>query len=398
MRFPTGLGIVPGPRFAISSLFLMLGLLAGSWFTRIPAVMAKHDLDTGQIGLLLLCFSLGALTIFQVIGRVIARLGNSRVIDIAGTAMCGFLVLLAVAWSPLMLAITLFVTGLAFGSPNVAINTKGVTIEKHLGTRIMGSLHGCFTAGMLAGSLLASLAARAGIGPAPHFTVMAVFGFAVLAFARGGLLADRVTTDPRDDPGRRVVLPRSLWPLGALAFCASVSEGAMYDWSALYVDRSLDGGESTGALAFAAFSLAVLVGRFGGDRLVDQIGAANVVRMGSAVAGAGLLAGLLVDSIPAAVGGFAALGLGVSVLTPLFYSAAGSREGVSSAQAVAAVATCGMLGLLAGPPLLGNLADITSLRLALAMVAIPCVTMILLASNVESRPAAMPSASPVTTA
>lgn len=155
----------------------------------------------------------------------------------------------------------------------------------------------------------------------------------------------------------------------------------MYDWSALFVHETLDRSESAGALTFAVFSLAVLVGRFSGDRLVTRLGAFQVVRIGGTLAGGGLVLGLAIGTLPASVTGFAALGLGISVLTPLFYSSAGSRPDIPSAQGVAAVATCGMLGLLAGPPLLGTLADVTSLRLALAMVAMPCSVIVLLAAN-----------------
>lgn len=379
-------------RLAISGLFLIPGLLAGAWFVRIPAVMAQHDLrDTGQVGLVLLSFSLGALVVFQVAGRLIARYGSSRVATTGGVAMCVVMALLALAPSPILLAGALFAMGLAIGGQSVARNAKGVTTERHLGHRIMGSLHGCFTVGILIGSAIGGLAARAGIQPPLQFAVMAAIGLAIVLAAHRDLLPDPATAAATTEKERHVLFSRTLLPLGIMAFCASLSEGAMYDWSALYVHRDLGASEATGAYAFAAFSLAVLVGRFGGDRVIDRLGAANVVRLGSAIAGTGLIIGLAIDTIPAVVGGIAALGLGVSLLTPMFYSAAGSREGVSSAQAVAAVATCGMLGLLAGPPLLGNLASVTSLRLALLVVAIPCATMIVLAENVGSRSRDMPA-------
>jgi fucose permease len=300
-----------GARAAISCLFVMIGLLAGTWFTRIPAVMERYDLATGQVGFLLLCFSLGALVVFQVVGRAIARFGSSRVVTVGGVGMCMALALLAIMPTPYLLALVLFADGVAFGGLNVALNAKGVATEQHLGYRIMGSLHGFFTAGMLLGSIVAALVARAGVGPEPHFAVMAAIGLVILALAGGNLLPDQAIRSGAEARERHVLLPRVLWPLGMMAFCASISEGAMYDWSALYVHQELGGSEATGAAAFAAFSLAVLVGRFGGDRVVDRFGPATVVRLGSAIAGAGLLSGLVVDSIAAVACGFAALGLGV---------------------------------------------------------------------------------------
>lgn len=371
------------PRLAVTAMFLMIGLLAGTWFGRIPAVTASLDLDVGQIGLLLLFFSLGALVVFQVVGKVIARFGSHRVALGFGYAFPVAMSLVAIAPNPAAFALALFVCGFSFGGLNVALNAQGVEIERRLGRPIMNTLHGWFTLGMLAGSLLAGLAVSVGLGPIPHFLGISVTALAIVLVAAPELVRDELSTEV-DHGGRRrrgALLPRPLWPLAILAFCASITEGSMYDWSALFVHETLDRSESAGALTFAVFSLAVLVGRFSGDRLVTRLGAFQVVRIGGTLAGGGLVLGLAIGTLPASVTGFAALGLGISVLTPLFYSSAGSRPDIPSAQGVAAVATCGMLGLLAGPPLLGTLADVTSLRLALAMVAMPCSVIVLLAAN-----------------
>jgi fucose permease len=374
----------PSPLLAVISLFIMIGLLAGTWFSRIPAVTGKLDLDVGQIGLLLLFFSLGALVVFQVVGLVIARLGSHRVAHVAGFGFVGAIALVALAPNAASFALALLLSGFAFGGLNVALNAQGVTIERHLGRPIMNMLHGWFTTGMMVGSLLGGGAVAVGLDPVPHFAGMAVAAVAIVGVAGPRLLPDAPAPSRESTRRRSRLLPRTLWPLATLAFCASVTEGAMCDWSALYIHDELGASEGTGAIAFAIFSLAVLIGRFGGDRAVVRLGSVGVVRAGSALAGAGVAAGLAAGTVPAGMIGFAALGLGVSVLTPLFYSIAGSRPDVPSAQGVAAVATCGMLGLLAGPPLLGNLADVTSLRMALAVVAVPCAVMFGMAVHARS--------------
>jgi MFS family permease len=373
-----------GPLAAVTSLFLMIGLLAGTWFSRIPSVTDNLDLDVGQIGLLLLFFSLGALVVFQVIGRVIARFGSHRVAHGAGFGFATALSLVALAPNAAGFAVALFLSGFTFGGLNVALNAQGVTIERQLGRPIMNTLHGWFTTGMLAGSLLGGAAVAVGLGPVPHFAAVTLTSWAIVVVAGPRLLPDAPAAPRVSTRHRTRLLPRTLWPLAILAFCASITEGAMYDWSALYVHEELGAGEGTGAIAFAVFSIAVLMGRFGGDQAVSRLGSVGMVRAGSALAGVGVLAGLAGGSVVAGTIGFAALGLGVSVLTPLFYSIAGSRPDVPSAQGVAAVATCGMLGLLAGPPLLGNLADVTSLRLALAVVAVPCAVMFGMAAHARS--------------
>ena len=373
-----------GPLLAVTTLFLMAGLLAGTWFSRIPAVTGNLDLDVGQIGLLLLFFSLGALVVFQMIGRVIGRFGSHRVAHVAGFGFAGAIALVALAPNAASFALALFLSGFSFGGLNVALNAQGVAVERLLGRPIMNMLHGWFTTGMLVGSLIGGGAVAVGLDPVPHFAGMAVVAVAIAGVAGPRLQPDAAAPSRESAHRRTRLLPRTLWPLAILAFCASVTEGAMYDWCALYIHEQLGASEGTGAVAFAIFSLAVLAGRFGGDRAVVRLGSVGVVRAGSALAGAGVAAGLAAGTVPTGMIGFAALGLGVSVLTPLFYSIAGARTDVPSAQGVAAVATCGMLGLLAGPPLLGNLADATSLRLALAVVALPCALMFGMAVHARS--------------
>jgi MFS family permease len=385
----------PGPRIAAASLFFLTGLYAGGYVSRIPALTSRLDLDVGQIGSVLFCFSLGAITVFPVVGKVVARLGSRRTayLTSVGAAFC--FMLLAVAPSTIVFGLTLYGAGLAFGMLNVALNTQGVAIERYLGRSLLSGFHGWFTLGMLLGSLLGGLAARIGLGPLPQFVASAAFGITLVTTVVPGLLPDPPVVDQAREAAERRsgLLPRTLWPVALLAFCASMPAGSMYDWSALYVHENLGQSEAIGALAFAAFALAELTGRFSGDRVVTRLGAVAVTRLGSLLAGVGLLTGLALDVLPPVVIGFAAIGLGGSVLVPLFYSTVGSIPGVASAQGVAVVATFGMLGLLAGPPVLGTVGDLTSLRLALALVAIPLSVIFLMAPQVRPKaPHAAPTA------
>jgi fucose permease len=162
--------------------------------------------------------------------------------------------------------------------------------------------------------------------------------------------------------------PRILWPLGVIAFCGAVGEGAMADWGALYVHDELDGTEGMAAFAFTVFSTTMLIGRFAGDRIVPRFGAGNVVRYGAIVSAIGLLIGLVIGTLASAIAGFAVMGIGLAFVFPVVYSAAGSTPGIPSGRGVAAVATIGYTGFLAGPPLLGLLARVTSIQAALLIV------------------------------
>jgi MFS family permease len=387
----------PGPRGAISAIFLVSGLIAGTWFGRIPAITSNLDLDKGQVGALILLLSVGSLVAFQFIGRAVTRFGSARVSWFSSSLAAVALTLLALAPNAVALGMALFASGFAIGATGVSMNAQGVIVQRHLGRPIMNSLHGCFTLGTLGGSAIGGMLARADVGPVPQFLGISVIAIAVVTAALPGLLDDDPVEGTAGSGHGLALPPKALMPLGILAFCAGLGEGSMYDWSALYVHEDLGASESTGALAFATFSLAMLIGRFSGDRIVQRIGTVNVVRVGGSIAAVGLLGGLAVNSLAAVFVGFALLGLGLSVLMPLFYGAAGTHPGIPGVRGVAAIATMGFTGLLAGPPLLGTLAEVASLRASLGIVVVLCAIMALLAGNmktVDSRdePAVYPEA------
>ena len=365
--------ITPTPRISVSAFFAVTGFISATWIARIPAATRKLDLDTAQLGTLLLFIAVGSLVAFQFIGRIIERYGSARSSTIFGGVFVVALSLLALAPVPAVLGIALFAYGFAFGAVDVAMNAQGVGVERKLRKPIMGSLHGYFSLGALVGAALSGIVAEAGIGLIPHFLAFSAIGAGIVIWAARGQIADDPVPAPKDadaNPPRFALPPRVLWPLGVLAFCGALGEGAMADWSALYVNDELGGSEGVAAFAFTAFSMTMLIGRFAGDRIVARFGAVRTVGVGSVVASLGMLAGLLPGTIAAAVLGFAIMGLGLSVVIPVVYSAAGSTPGIPSGRGVAAVATIGYSGFLAGPPLLGYIARATSLRTALLIIVV----------------------------
>jgi len=378
--------MTPTPRVCVSAFFALTGFVSATWIARIPAATRKLDLDTGQLGTLLLFIAVGSLVAFQFIGRIIERQGSARSSVAFGTAFAGGLSLLALSPDPAVLGVALFAYGFAFGAVDVAMNAQGVTVERRLKKPIMGSLHGFFSLGALVGAALSGVIAEAGVGLIPHFLAFSAIGLGIVLWAARGQIADepqpaRAEGDAR--PPRFALPPRILWPLGVLAFCGALGEGAMADWSALYVNDELGGSEGVAAFAFTAFSLTMLIGRFAGDRIVACFGPVRTVTVGSVVSSLGMLGGLLPGTIAAAVVGFAVMGLGLSVVIPIVYSAAGSTPGISSGQGVAAVATIGYSGFLTGPPLLGYLARVTSLKTALLVVVVALAVNVLYARALD---------------
>jgi MFS family permease len=183
--------------------------------------------------------------------------------------------------------------------------------------------------------------------------------------------------------------------VGVVAFCAAIVEGSAVDWSALYLDDHLGTGGGVAALGFAAFSLAMLIGRFSGDQLVDRFGAVTMVRSGATLAAAGLAGGLAINTPAAMIVAFALVGLGVSVLFPLVFKSAATFPGVSRGRAVAGVATIGYTGFLVGPPVLGWVAEPTSLRVSLAIVVTLAATIALLAPALGRQGVPTPGERPI---
>jgi MFS family permease len=350
----------------------VVGFISAGWIARIPALTDKLDLDTAQLGTILLFIAIGSLLAFQFIGRLIERYGSDRSTFLFSLAYITALVLMALSPSAAVLAFTLFLYGFGFGATDVAMNAQGVTVEHRLKKPIMGSLHGYFSLGALLGGAISAVFAQFDIGLEVNLLAFAVLGFGLVAWANRGQIKDEPipADDTPKEKGLRFSLPpRVLWPLGVIAFCGAVGEGAMADWGALYVHDELGGTEGVAAFGFTVFSLTMLIGRFAGDKIVAVFGPGVVVRVGAIVSAIGLTAGLLVGTTTAAIAGFAVMGIGLAFVFPVVYSAAGSTPGIPSGRGVAAVATIGYTGFLAGPPLLGFLARATSIQASLLLVA-----------------------------
>jgi fucose permease len=229
------------------------------------------------------------------------------------------------------------------------------------------------------------LAAHLGLPVFAHFLIVSLLGIATLARSRAWLIPSEPKAHAEASPV--FVLPaRSLLPLGALACCASVGEGAMGDWSGLYLHDYLGTAKGYAALGYAAFSVAMVLGRFFGDRIVERVGAATMVRAGGLIAAVGLGIATAINDPPAMLFGFAAIGLGLSSIYPLVFSAAGNHPTLPSGRAVAGTATIGYTGFLAGPPVLGWIAQFTSLRAIMAAIVVLAALAAALAGAV--RPAA----------
>jgi predicted MFS family arabinose efflux permease len=368
----------------VAAVFGLNGFGYGSWVPRIAEIQEKLGLSSGQLGLALFMVAIGALLAMPLAGAAAHRHGSRPASMV--TVVCYGLSLpgVALAPGPLWLGGALFFLGASSGALDVSMNAQGVTVEKHHWRPIMSSLHGMFSLGAMAGAGATGLIAAAGVGLLPH-----LLGIGVLIIAIG-LVACRAMLPAAAEggaagpgfarPSLAILLP------GIVALAGLLSEGAMGDWSAVYLSASLGAGTTMAAAAFAAFSLSMAGGRFTGDRLVAKLGGDLVVRAGGALAAAGLGLTLLIGHPAIAVAGFGLVGAGLSCVFPVVLSSAARTPGVAPSAAIAAVCTIGYLGFLIGPPAIGGLAELIGLPAALGLVVLLCGLIAALGSRPRAQP------------
>jgi MFS family permease len=352
-------------------MFFVNGFVFASWVPHIPAVKAKHALNEAELGIVLLAMALGSVFMLPVAGWLVARLGSRALTTAAVIGFCCALPLPLLSANAVLLFLALALFGALNAALDVAMNAQAVEVEKHYRRAIMSWFHGLFSLGGLVGASAAGISMSAGMQDLTHVVVVASVCVLVVAIASTRLLpADAAQAASL---GPVFVRPSGvLLGLGALAFLGLMSEGSVADWSAVYLRDALGASPAFAAAGFAAFSLTMAAGRFAGDRFVNRFSADSVLRASGAIAAVGMLAALIIGEPFAAIVGFALVGIGVSNIIPILFSAAGRVQGVQPGMALAAVATTGYFGFLAGPPLIGFAAQWTSLAIALGMIVVAC--------------------------
>ncbi|HKG94476.1 MAG TPA: MFS transporter [Gemmatimonadaceae bacterium] len=382
-------------RAAVSAIFFLTGAGTANWAVRIPAVQERLALSEGALGVALLGVSVGALVAMPVAGRLVARRGSRPVTWAAAAAFAAALALPPLAPSLTTLALSLVVLGLTNGMLDVAMNAQAAAVQRRYREPVMGRIHALYSFGGLVGATVGGRVAAHGVGAAPHLAAVGLaLGLGASAAALGMLPA---RADAVPEHRSSLVRPtRALALLGVVAFCVLFGEGAMANWSAVYLREVGGAGPGLAAAGFAAFSLTMAAGRAAGDALTTRLGAARLARAGGVVAALGVAAAMAVPRPWAAVLGFAAVGAGLSSVFPTVLAATARLPGVVPGAAIAVVSMCGYSGLLAGPPLIGAVAGALTLRGGLALAGITSLVIVALAGTLtgRSRSASEPQAHP----
>jgi MFS family permease len=364
-------------------LFLVHGFVIATWISRIPAVQSALRLNNFVLGLTLLASALGALCSIPVTGLLIGRFGSKRVSVATSVVFSVNLVLPALAVDAITLALALYAFGASAAAMDVAMNAQAVEVEKEMERPTMSRFHGMFSLGAMLGAAAGGAVAARGMGTLGHFAVSGALNVAAV-LAVGGRLLD--THDAHKNADHRLAfrsMPRVLLALSAIGFCILLAEGAMADWTALYLRQVLKAGQGTAAAGYSVFSAAMATMRFLGDWVTARLGPQRAVRTGGLVAAVGLGWALSMPDAAWAMPGFGVAGCGFSIIIPLVFGSAGRVQGVAPGAGIASVTGIGYAGFIAGPPTIGFLSQSLTLRGALVVVVLCCVVSALLAGEME---------------
>ena len=353
-------------RGATLAAFFLAGFVLAAWAPLVPYAKARAGLGDGELGLLLLCLGAGSLVAMPLAGLLAQRLGCRLVILAAALVASAALPVLATASGFAALAGALAAFGAGIGAIDVAANIQAVAVERARARPMMSGFHGFFSVGGMAGAGGVSLMLWLGATPLVAGLAAGAINLALLAGFARGLMADGGAAD-----APFFVMPHGLIVvIGLLCFVVFLAEGAMLDWSAVFLTALRGVDPSRAGLGYAAFALAMTVGRLSGDRVVARLGGPAVMVAGGVTAASGLALAILVPVTGAALAGFAMVGLGASNIVPVLYSVLGRQTVMPAPLAVAAVTTVGYAGILAGPALIGFVAAASSLAVAFALVAL----------------------------
>jgi predicted MFS family arabinose efflux permease len=362
-------------RWAVAAMFFINGFILGSWAPQIPVFVDRLGISEFTLGLLILGFGLGAVSAMVLAGHLIARSGSQQTLRIFSIAVVFVLLLVALAPNVWLAAAALYLFGGAIGAMDVAMNSNAVVVEQKLGRAVMSSSHGFWSLGGFAGGGIGGIAIQS-FGHLNHAIAASALAAAGVALAYRHVVAD---TPHATHEHRRFVLPRqpAIYIIGLMALLSMNSEGAVLDWAALYLQKELKADIATAGFAFAGFSGAMALMRFGGDGIRNRYGAIPTFQVSGVIAASGMLVAGLSPWPWLAIAAFALSGLGIANMVPILFSAAGNQSGVASGVGMSVVTTMGYSGILVAPSIIGFIGGkvgFSPVYIAVALLLV-CVTL-----------------------
>jgi predicted MFS family arabinose efflux permease len=369
------------PSFAVGITFMTVSVLFGSWIARLPEVKHALALSEAQLGFSLLGMAVGSLIATFIASFLFKHISTGKATSLGAFLTCLAFILPIWADNAIQLFLVLLAIGLADGFLNIAMNTAAASIQHHHHITIMSTCHGFFSLGGMIGAGSSGLIASVGVPLSIHLVVIATLLFALHLYLRP--ILHNIPDMPRQE-GPAFALPsKSIAGFVWIGFCIMLGEGAIADWSAIYLTDIIGSTPLMAGLGFAAFSFSMAIGRFLGDAVTRRYGPQRIVFGGSILGAAGMLLVLLVPVSIVVVMGFFLIGVGFSSIVPILFSAASKDPSVDASVGIAAVATGGLLGFLLGPPLIGFIAEGVGLSFGLTLILLLSLAAALAARNLK---------------
>ncbi|HET7017409.1 MAG TPA: MFS transporter [Streptosporangiaceae bacterium] len=376
------------PSVAVTMTFFIHGVLFASWTAHIPHVKAALRLEDGPLGIALLGAPVGSCLAMLLVARLLPIFGSRSIVRVSLLGYCAAGPFVGLAGSQAMLFVALAVWGAFQGTLDVSMNTQAIGVERRARRALMPGFHGSWSIGSFAGAGLGAVGVAIGISLSSELLLLATPCLLIGGWLTLAMIPDDHPGQPEETSGsgdartrRRIWVAIAI--LGGIAIADMLCEGAAADWGAVYLRTSIGTNLGVAALAFTVYSLGMVTVRLAGNRLLDRFGAQRLLPALAALATVMFAVGLAVNDIGVVLIGFAGLGAGLGVVIPVVFSAAGRVPGIHPGTGVALVSACGWAGFMCGPVVIGQIAQATSLRIAL--ISVPVLTAIITVSTAFSR-------------
>jgi MFS family permease len=354
-------------RWALAFFFFLSGLRFASWASRIPDIQAHLHLSDAALGSILFALPAGSMSGLPISGYLVAKFGSRKILLLAILLFPVSMIGIGMSESSVALAIQLYFFGMTGNMMNICVNTQAVAIEAQYKRSIMASFHGLWSLGGFSGALIGTLMISINKDPLYHYLMISVIGIFLSFFIYPFTYKNEIT---RQEAKSFFVKPdHYLLIIGFIAFGSMVCEGTMFDWSGVYFLKVINASQHLRTVGYVSFMCAMAMGRFIGDQLIVRYGAKKVLQLSGIVISTGLLFAVVFPFILTATIGFLMVGFGVSSVIPLCYAMAGKSKKLAPSLGIAAVSSIGFLGFLLGPPLIGYIAQVSSLRISFAVIA-----------------------------
>ena len=354
-------------RAATRASFFLAGISVATWAPLVPYAKARLDVDEAKFGFLLLFLGIGAIGCMPLCQRAVEQFGCRKVIGAGAAMICASLPLLATLSGMPAMAVTLLIFGAGLGFVDVAMNIQAALIERQSGEQLMSGFHGLFSVGGIAGSLVGGSLLSAGANPLGVAGAM-VAVIAALMFRYARYLE---SAGPGERTASVLILPQGIVVLmGAIAIGCFLVEGAMLDWSALFLTSVKSYAQDRAGFGYTAFATTMAIGRLFGDMLITRLGSRVVIISGGIVGAVGMCIAIASPSGMSAIIGFAICGIGCANIVPILFASAGRQKAMDPSAAISSITTLGYGGNLVGPAVVGFFAHAIGLHLAFALLAV----------------------------